>query len=143
MRKLLPELMNRRNGLMELESSLWNMWNGDFFKPMLTESFATDIEEKEDSYIVHADLPGFSKEEIQVDYQDRVLSIQASRQKEDTNKDESYIRKERYSGTYMRRFVVDGIDEEQIKASYNDGVLEVILPKTNKTEEQRKVIDIQ
>ncbi|WP_416826038.1 Hsp20/alpha crystallin family protein [Ectobacillus polymachus] len=143
MKKFFPELMNRRDGFMDLESSLWNMWNGDFFKPLLKASFATDIEEKEDAYVVHAELPGFSKEKLLVDYHDGVLTIQASRQKEDTNQAETYIRNERYSGTYMRRFFVDGIDKEQIKASYEDGILEVILPKINKVNEQHRVIEIQ
>ena len=101
-----------------------------FFKNSLTE-FRTDVSDNGDSYLVEAELPGFSKEDIQIDLDKDRLTISAERKSETEDSDEkkNFVRRERYYGSYSRSFDVTGIDTESIKAEYKDGVLNLTLPK--------------
>ena len=101
-----------------------------FFKNSLTE-FRTDVSDNGDSYLVEAELPGFSKEDIRIDLDKDRLTISAERKSETEDSDEkkNFVRRERYYGSYSRSFDVTGIDTESIKAEYKDGVLNLTLPK--------------
>ncbi|MBS7021421.1 MAG: Hsp20/alpha crystallin family protein [Firmicutes bacterium] len=101
----------------------------------------TDIYEQDGIYHVAADLPGFSKENIQVEYQDGYLTIRAL--KEDSKEDDSkYIRRERYYGEISRSFYVGDIDEQDIKASFQDGILKIQFPKEKEIRKQNHTITI-
>ncbi len=91
----------------------------------------TDIKEYEDKYLVQADLPGIKKENIRVSYVNNTLTISAA-QTETTETEEDfghYLRKERSSSAYQRTFTITDIDDESIKAVFEDGVLTLTLPK--------------
>ena len=93
-------------------------------------AFRTDITEKDGKYILEADLPGFKKEDISVDIDKDCLTITAEHKSEEKEENaDSYIRRERYYGSYTRSFNVKGIDTEAITAAYNDGVLTLTMPK--------------
>ena len=92
----------------------------------------TDIKEKDGNYEISMNLPGFKKEDIHAELKDGYLTISASTQRNNDEKDEEgrYIRKERYSGSCSRSFYVgDGIQETDIKAKFEDGVLKLDIPK--------------
>lgn len=92
----------------------------------------TDIKEKDGNYEISMNLPGFKKEDIHAELKDGYLTISASTQSNNDEKDEEgrYIRKERYSGSCSRSFYVgDGIHETDIKAKFEDGVLKLDIPK--------------
>ena len=92
----------------------------------------TDVKEKKDGYEIAIDLPGFKKDEIHLELNDGYLTISAekSMEKDDENKKGKILRQERYAGVMQRSFYVGGnITEEDIKASYESGVLHVIIPK--------------
>jgi HSP20 family protein len=103
-----------------------------------------DIKELDDRYEVKADLPGFKKEEIHVEYDRDVLLISAKHEKTDETKDENgrYLRRERSTSSYQRQFTIKNVNEDEIKASFNDGVLQLDLPKTKPGKETRKKIEI-
>lgn len=82
MRDLFPELTNRRNGVAEFGPSLFEMMTDAFFKPMNMNTFKVDVQEDSDKYVVEADLPGFQKENIQVDFENDMLTIQATQNHE-------------------------------------------------------------
>lgn len=107
----------------------------------------TDITESDSGYTLKADLPGVSKENIKISLNEGVLSIAAvsASEKEEKDKDGRVIRSERYSGNFSRSFYVgDGVTEEDIKASYKDGVLTVTFPKKEeKVEDTTKYIAIE
>lgn len=106
----------------EMSRSFWDNNN--------VSAFRTDITEKDDKYILEADLPGFKKEDISVDIDKDCLTITAEHKSEDKEENaDSYIRRERYYGSYTRSFNVKGIDTEAITAAYNDGVLTLTMPK--------------
>lgn len=104
-------------------------------------AFRTNISQQQDgSYLLEAELPGFEKDNISIDLKDDVLTVSASRKEEKEEKDKKYIRKERYEGTFSRSFDVSGIDQENISAAYDNGVLKLTLPvKAEPKEEMRKI----
>lgn len=108
-------------------------------------SFKTDIIEDDKEYTVEAELPGMSKEDITLDYHDNFLSISAKHVSEVDEKDEerNYIRRERSSRSFSRQFLIRDIDEDHISARFDNGVLEVKLPKKENVEPNTKRIDIQ
>ena len=90
----------------------------------------TDVLDKGDKYLLQAELPGFDKEDIRIDLDgDRlVISAEHNAEKEEKDKD-SFVRRERTYGSFMRSFDVSGIKVDGIKANYKNGVLELTLPK--------------
>ena len=98
----------------------------------------TDIKEKKDGYDLEMDLPGFKKDEVKVELNNGYLTIstEKSLEKDKENKKGKMLRQERYSGVMQRSFFVgEHLTEEDIKASYENGVLHVMIPK----KEARKV----
>jgi HSP20 family protein len=80
--------------------------------------------------IVHCDLPGVKKEDIQVDLNDGILTISGSKSEDFKEEKENFYRRERSYGSFKRSMSVPrNITEEQINAKFNNGVLEVCLPK--------------
>ena len=106
-----------------------------------TNMMKTDIYEKDGKYHLEADLPGFDKNNIHVDYKDGYLTIQASKEDnfEENNK---YIRRERHYGEVSRSFYVGDIDEKEIKAKFKDGSLKITFTKENEERKQTTSIFI-
>ena len=94
-------------------------------------AFRTDIRDAGEHFILECELPGFRKEDIRLDLKDGILTIAAQRSESEEDKAQKgqYIRRERRYGTFSRSFDVTGIDESGITAAYNNGILEVTLPK--------------
>ena len=96
----------------------------------------TDVRETENTYEVDVDLPGFKKDEISVDLKDGYLTISAAKGLDKDQKDQNgkYIRQERYAGAMSRSFYVGDVQPEQVSARYEDGILQISLPKVEKKE---------
>ena len=97
----------------------------------------TDVREKDNSYELDVDLPGFQKDEIHVDLKDGYLTIGAAKGLNKDQQDENgkYIRRERYAGACSRSFYVgDAVRPEDIGAKYEDGILRLSVPKTVRRE---------
>ncbi len=116
-----------------------------FFGSGALAEFKTDIREKDGKYILEADLPGFRKEDIRISLDGDYMTITAERKAENEEKDEkgNYIRSERSFGSFSRTFDLSGVDSEKIDASYQDGVLSVIMPKKEKEEKKDRYIEIR
>ena len=98
----------------------------------------TDVRETEKTYELDIDLPGFKKDEIQIELKDGYLTVSAEKglDKDEEDKKGKYIRKERYAGALSRTFYLgEEIREEEIKAKFENGILSVSIPK----EEEKKV----
>ncbi len=106
-------------------------------------SFKVDVRETENSYLIEADLPGIKKEDVNVEYDNRYLTISAKKEDMVEQKAENFVRRERHYGEFRRSFYVDNIDENNITANLADGVLKVTLPKKNKGIAGTKKIEIQ
>ncbi|MDP4109151.1 MAG: Hsp20/alpha crystallin family protein [Bacillota bacterium] len=91
--------------------------------------FRADIIDKGDKYMLQAELPGFDKKDIKIDIRDNYLTVTAEHSEENETKSNDFVRRERRYGSFSRGFDISDIDEEKIKASYKDGILELDLPK--------------
>ena len=92
----------------------------------------TDVRETDGTYELDVDLPGFQKDEIQVELEDGYLTISAQKGLDKDQKDDQgrYIRQERYAGAMSRSFYVgDAVTTENMKAKYEGGVLRISVPK--------------
>ena len=99
---------------------------------------AVDIKEEEDRFVLHADIPGVSADDIDVSMEKGILTVKGERRHESTESKEGYKRLERSHGVFIRRFSLpDSVDAEHIAASSKDGVLEVILPKQQPQQPRR------
>ena len=106
----------------------------------------TDIKELDGHYEMDVDLPGFRKEDVNIELKDGYLTISAENNTNKDEKDENgkYLCRERYSGSYSRSFYVgDAITEEDIKAKFENGTLKLDIPKKEALpEKQNKYIAI-
>jgi len=103
---------------------------------------ALDVVEEKEQYVLKADLPGINKEDIKVSVENDLLTIVGERKAEVEQKDRQVHRSERSYGRFMRTLNVGAnIDVAKIRANYKDGVLELIVPKSE--EIKPKMVDIQ
>ena len=101
-----------------------------------------NVEDDKDKYLVTADLPGFDKNDIKLDYNNGILSITAKRNVEKKSDKGNIIRRERTSGSYMRQLrLPDVSDPSKITAKYEQGVLSIDLPKSEKKDNGSITID--
>mgnify|MGYP004674774023 CR=1 FL=1 len=118
-----------------------------FFDDMLDDfkfddKMKCDIYEKDNVYNVEVDVPGFNKEDISIEFNKGTLSIIAEHSAEDVDDSRKYLHRERKTyGKVQRSFYLGEIDEDKIKASFNNGILRIEAPKKNE-EENKKYIDI-
>lgn len=123
-----------------------DFFGDDFFKPEKSNLMKTDIKETEDSYILDIDLPGYKKEDIQVELNEGYLSIHAHTSNEvKDEKKGKFVRRERFMGECSRSFYVgDDIKEDEIKANFKNGILNLEVPKVNPEERkpEKKYIEI-
>lgn len=105
-------------------------------------SVKIDVKEQDKAYVVHAEMPGIKKEDIHVNIDGATVSISAERKQEkEVKESERVLRTERYFGKVSRSFqLAQDVDEEQSSARFNDGVLELTLPKRAATQSKRLTI---
>ncbi|KRM86348.1 Hsp20/alpha crystallin family protein [Lacticaseibacillus thailandensis] len=116
----------------------------DFFAPRQVRGLKTDIEDRGNSYVARVDVPGINKDDIHLNYQDNVLSIQVTKHTDadHSDKDGNLLMQERSYGSMSRSYRLPYVDADQIKASYNDGVLSITLPKVKEEEQTGHEINI-
>jgi HSP20 family molecular chaperone IbpA len=97
----------------------------------------TDVKETDTGYEIDIDLPGYKKEDVKAELNEGYLTINASTQTSNDEKDSDgkYVRRERYSGTCSRSFYVgEDVTQEEIKAKFEDGILKMFVPKKEEKE---------
>lgn len=101
-----------------------------------------DLMETDTDYRIRLDLPGMNKDQISINLQHNTLTVRGERKSERTRDDEEFVRVERAFGTFHRTFTLpDAVDAENIEATYDSGVLTILVPKTEKS--TRRQIEIQ
>ncbi len=126
------------------------MTRDPFFGNLLDEIFEnrqsspmrTDIYEKDGKYVIEADIPGFKKENVKIDYDKGHLTITAYQDDEKKEEEQDYIRRERYYGELTRSFYIGEVDEKKIKAKFSDGTLQLSFPK-EEPKQTTKLIPIE
>jgi len=105
---------------------------------------AADIMEDKDSFTVVAELPGMKKEDVKVSLQNSVLTISGEKKKESEQKDKTFHRLERSYGSFYRTFELPVmVDPSKIQADFKDGVLKVVLPKTEAAKPKEIAINVK
>lgn len=143
------DLMNRNHNWLD------NFMKDDFFNQM-TQHFngflanevtpmKADVTENEHQYNVRVDLPGIDKKDIQLDYREDYLIIEAKRESFADHSDQAgnMLTNERYSGRFRRQFYLPAVVIDQIKAKYESGVLAIDLPKSKEDKKPQTTIEIQ
>ncbi len=135
--------------LMTLREDMDRFFN-NFFGRSVTENYegvwtpVVDIEEDKDNYIVRAELPGFRKEDITISVRGSRLALSGERAYESEDKGKTYHRIERSYGKFVRHInLPNEIDESKVKATYQDGILTVILPKPEAARPREVQIEIK
>ena len=118
---------------------------GPFFGTQDLAEFKTDLTDEGDHYLLEADLPGFDKKDIHLDISDDILTVTAQRHSKIEEKDtkDKMIRVERSYGSYSRQFDVSGVNTDEIKAKYENGVLKLTLPKKEKITPAARRLEIE
>ncbi len=102
----------------------------------------TDLLETDDAFRIRLDVPGMNKEDISINLQNNTLTVSGERSSERKEEGEEYVRVERAFGNFHRTFTLpDAVDQENVEASYEEGVLTINVPKTE--ESTRRQIEIQ
>ena len=137
------------NKIQPRNSDTYSMTPFDFFEDFSRNLFndfksnliKTDIHETDNEYLVEAELPGIPKENIQVTYEDGVLTISGQQQIDTVDEDKKgkLIRSERSSTSLRRQYLLENVKEDEIKASYSDGILKVTLPKYSNKEIKKSI----
>ena len=92
---------------------------------------AVDIHETDDGFVIKAELPGVSKDDVSIDVHQNTLTLRGQRKHEAEVKEDQYHRVERSYGSFQRSFVLPTmVDQEKVQATFKDGVLELHLPKS-------------
>lgn len=148
MRDLTP--FRRRNGLSTMD--FFRDFFGrdlvdDFFASStlpvgMAGGFRADIKENDKEYIVEAELPGYDKDDIEINLVDDRLTISAQKSEEVKEERDNYIRRERQVGRISRSFMVTNIKNKDVKAEYVDGLLRIVLPKDEEGRRRSTRIDI-
>lgn len=125
-----------------------NFFDNPFFEGEKRKTHSimkTDIKEKGENYILEIDIPGYNKEDIQIELENGYLTVIAKSSKKIDEEKDGYIYKERYVGECSRSFYAgENIKEEDIKASFKNGTLELTFPKEEtKQIENKKIIEIE
>ena len=103
-----------------------------------------DVYEDVDQIIIRADLPGMRQEEIDVEMSNETLTLRGERKFEGGDQQEGYVRVERQYGPFQRSFTVGvPIEGDKVKASYRNGVLELVLPKAEVTKPKKVQVSVE
>ena len=120
---------------------------GDFSTPSVLEARfypTVDVEEKEDKYLLDADMPGLNESDIDIDFHDNILTIKGEKKTESKTKSADYVRIERSFGSFRRDIPFDeAVDQEKIKAELKAGVLHVELAKKERSKTTHKKIELK
>lgn len=145
MANLIP--FNKKNSLTKTGGfeSFYDMLDDFFTNPLSTgrnlmdDSFKLDIKDEEDKYVVEADLPGISKEEIDLQLDDGRLTISIEREEKEEKEEKDYVHRERRYSSMSRSVYLGDIKEKDINAKLEDGVLCINIPKDKEKEKTKKI----
>ncbi|WP_333860939.1 heat shock protein Hsp18 [Clostridium sp.] len=130
----------------DVENFFNSFFNNDFLTPfnmnLFNNGLKVDLKETDTSYLIEADLPGIKKDAIDLSFNNNYLTISAKRDDTVEDNKENFIRQERRYGEFKRSFYIDNVDEKNINASFEEGVLKIELPKLEKGKGNSNKIEI-
>lgn len=112
----------------------------DYEDSRFKKSMKCDIFEKDGNYNVVMDVPGFKKEDINIECDNGVIKISCEKKEEENEEDDKkYIRKERVYEKCERSFNFGDIKEDEIEAEFTDGTLKLVIPKQEKVDTKKSI----
>lgn len=138
-----------RNGLQKRSANefedFYNMIDDFFYNSPFSErgskysSFRVDVKDETEKYVVEAELPGFDKQEINLDFEDGKLLISATKDEEENVEKSNYIHRERRQCSMQRVIYLKDVNSEEINAKLDNGVLTIEVPKLNQIINKRQI----
>lgn len=127
-----------------IRNSLFDEFFRSFEKEEGNLNMKTDIRVINNNYVLDIEMPGYEKKDIDVSLEDGYLTIKAKRVYADQDKSTygEYVRRERFVGTCSRSYYVGDINENDVTASLNNGILSLTFPKESKAVEHKRIISI-
>ncbi len=140
------EISNRFNDLVNSGDEFFKNFGRPFLN--MSDSFKelrSDVQETDKDYTVAVDIPGVNKKDISIDFKDNTLTVSAKREsfEDRSDKEGNLIENERNYGRFTRQYNFPDVDNEKIDAKYEDGVLEITLPKTAEGQSKTHKIEVQ
>jgi HSP20 family protein len=135
--------------LTSLQSEMNRLFNTFFDSPTTGNGSARrwipamDLVETDEHFVLKADLPGLTEDDVNIEVEDNVLTVSGERKAEHEDKREGYVRVERSYGSFRRSLTLpEGVDPESVSASFDKGVLEVRIPKPEERKPRRVAIQV-
>ena len=129
MSRLFDDIFGQRPTRVQWTDGVWNP--------------SVDVTEDKDSVVVKAEMPGLNKDDVKISVQDSILTLKGEKKQEKEEKETDYHRIERSYGSFCRSFQLPTtVKADKIKANYKDGVLSIILPKTEEVKPKEIPISI-
>jgi HSP20 family protein len=138
---------NPNRSLLNLAEGLFdNFFNGDSILTRSGEFWypAVDVKESKDAYRVMMELPGLSKDDVQISLEDGLLVVKGEKKTEQEKKEDDYHYYERRFGKFERMFRINSeIKQDQVEASFKDGILTIELPKAETAKPKQIAINVK
>jgi HSP20 family protein len=133
-----------RNNYTPAKSIFDDFFNDDFFNLKSKWTPSVNVKEEETEFRVEVAAPGYKKDSFNIEIKDKYLRISSENESTKEDKGDKYHRREFTSSSFERSFSLpENVDPENIKASYKDGVLLVLIPKKSKEQKKTRQIEIQ
>lgn len=137
------ELRNIQEQMSRLLDLAWSREGGEELREGIWQP-PVDIYEDRDSVVIKAELPDIDQKDIEVRIEENTLTLRGERKREKEYKKENYHRIERYYGTFQRSFALPHtIDQEKVRATCENGVLTVTLPKKEETRPKQITVEVK
>ena len=134
------DVFNDLSGIQQEMNRLFDEFFGERHQELAEGSWlpSVDVSETGEEIVVRAELPGLSKDDIELNIQDNVLTLKGEKKQEKKEEKENYHRVERSYGSFSRSFTLPaGVDPENVQASFKDGVLVIALPKVEEAKQKK------
>lgn len=133
--------MSRRGGFEDfynvLDDFFSDSWTAN--RSLSNDTFKMDIAEKEDEYVIEAELPGVKKNEINLELNEGRLRVSIQREEKEEKEEKNYIHRERRYSSMARSVYLGDIEEDDIKAKLEEGVLCITVPKSEEKDKNKKI----
>ena len=145
----------RNNRLIPYRPASMGFWPSDFLSDFFRDGWydgfggastlKVDVRETPQEYIIDAEMPGFERENVEINLDENRLTISVKKDEthEETDENGRYIRRERRSGAFQRSFVLENVDTDNIRADMKNGVLTIACPKTEPVVPASRRIEIE
>ena len=134
------DMMNRRNDLFDAMNDWFDLPRKFFDDTNVAKLMQSDVIENDKEYVIKVDMPGMDKSNINLSYNNGILSVSGSRKSfKDISKDNSLIHRERIDGHISRSFRLPNVVASEISAKYDNGVLTITLPKQSSDQSDNSI----